>query len=98
VESELASSWSPNNRYCFVVDSKAGGGLKARFQALARCFPDQVFIAPEEVSMDSSGHGTNLAHLSCLRLLADPARALNWRYVFTLQVWSLRTFHLWCLI
>jgi hypothetical protein len=36
--------------------------------------------------VDSVGHNVDRAHVDCLRVLADPARRLTWRYVFLLQV------------
>uniref|UniRef100_A0A7E4VIZ7 Nucleotid_trans domain-containing protein n=1 Tax=Panagrellus redivivus TaxID=6233 RepID=A0A7E4VIZ7_PANRE len=79
-EMELSATYSPQNAYCFAIDSKANETFKIRMHALSNCLPN-VIIADNEYDVDSAGHNMNRVHLSCLQKLSK----YNWRYVFLLQ-------------
>ncbi|KAL3076217.1 hypothetical protein niasHT_038354 [Heterodera trifolii] len=81
LEMELASTFSPLNWYCYVVDSASNALFKRRVQTLANCFPN-VLIGDER-KMESSGMGMMEATLDCFGRLTTAQR--KWEYVSLLQ-------------
>ncbi|KAF7633656.1 hypothetical protein Mgra_00006964 [Meloidogyne graminicola] len=82
LEAELATNYHPQNWYCYAIDSKANPLFRKRMHALANCFPN-IIIPSKELSVDSAGHSTGSAFMSCLNELVEPKK--RWEYVFTLQ-------------
>lgn len=82
LEMELASSYAPQNYYCFAVDAKATPLFHARIHQLANCFPN-VLITKHEFKVDSSGHNMGPSFFECLKILAVPNKP--WKYVHLLQ-------------
>ncbi|CAD5220319.1 unnamed protein product [Bursaphelenchus xylophilus] len=79
-ESEISAIYSPNNFYCYVLDSKADKLFKTRLRSLASCFEN--FIVPD-MEFDMTSDGTNIipAQHHCLELLLSK----KWEYVFMLE-------------
>ncbi|KAI1732555.1 core-2/I-Branching enzyme domain-containing protein [Ditylenchus destructor] len=82
VESELASSYAPQNFYCYALDSKVNETFRKQMHSLASCFPN-VYVNEKEFTMDSQGHNQISSLLECMRTLITKDR--HWRYVITLQ-------------
>lgn len=81
LEMELASTYAPQNVYCYSVDKKASPRFRRQIRDLADCLPN-VFYDTNEFIMDSGGHNQNAAHLSCLSILQQ----YPWKYAILLQV------------
>uniref|UniRef100_A0A914I176 Uncharacterized protein n=1 Tax=Globodera rostochiensis TaxID=31243 RepID=A0A914I176_GLORO len=60
IEMEFASSYAPQNWYCYAIDKKASQTFHMQIYALASCFPN-VLITPieKQYDMDSKGHNYN---------------------------------------
>uniref|UniRef100_A0A915D7Y7 Uncharacterized protein n=1 Tax=Ditylenchus dipsaci TaxID=166011 RepID=A0A915D7Y7_9BILA len=69
IESELAAGYTPQNWYCFSLDSKSDKSFQKRIERV--------------LSMDSLGHNQTTAHYECMRQLALPER--QWKYLMTVQ-------------
>ncbi|CAD5219125.1 unnamed protein product [Bursaphelenchus xylophilus] len=82
LEMELSTHYSPNNFYCFVIDSKASEVFKTRLRSLANCF-ENVIVAAEEFDMSSMGRNIVIAQYHGLRLLMNTRK--EWKYVFLLE-------------
>uniref|UniRef100_A0A183BY24 Homeobox domain-containing protein n=1 Tax=Globodera pallida TaxID=36090 RepID=A0A183BY24_GLOPA len=82
LEKELASSYSPNNWYCYSVDHKSDKQFHFRMKRLSECLPN-VVVSTREWTVDGGGHNITRAHLDCLHLLTVPER--RWEYVALLQ-------------
>uniref|UniRef100_A0A914HWG6 Uncharacterized protein n=1 Tax=Globodera rostochiensis TaxID=31243 RepID=A0A914HWG6_GLORO len=82
LEKELASSYSPNNWYCYSVDHKSDKQFHMRMQQLSECLPN-VVVSTREWNVDSAGHNMTRALLDCLHLLTVPEK--RWEYVALLQ-------------
>lgn len=78
----LASTYQPQNHYCYVLDSKADPVFKQRLRSLAACLPN-VHIAAE-LDMDFEGKHIADADFACMKLLAKPE--VQWYYVTLLEV------------
>ncbi|KAI6204488.1 hypothetical protein M3Y94_00679900 [Aphelenchoides besseyi] len=79
---DLAVSYSPQNFYCYAIDSNASSLFHKRMHALADCFPN-VFLTKHEFHMDSAGHNMGYSHRECMLVLAKPE--LKWNYLILLQ-------------
>ncbi|KAI3408872.1 hypothetical protein GPALN_007466 [Globodera pallida] len=82
LEKELASSYSPNNWYCYSVDHKSDKQFHMRLKQLSECLPN-VVVSTCEWNVDSAGHNMTRAFLDCLNLLTVPEK--RWEYVAILQ-------------
>ncbi|KAI3408874.1 hypothetical protein GPALN_007468 [Globodera pallida] len=82
LEKELASSYSPNNWYCYSVDHKSDKQFHMRLKQLSECLPN-VVVSTCEWNVDSAGHNMTRAFLDCLHLLTVPEK--RWEYVAILQ-------------
>ncbi|CAJ0566623.1 unnamed protein product, partial [Mesorhabditis spiculigera] len=87
LELGLAATYSPENHYCFSIDSKADREFIQHFRMLATCLPN-VYLAPERHNMNSAGGFVNRAHLDCLEILIEQP---NWEYAVLQQVSDLRS-------
>jgi hypothetical protein len=85
IEMELASTYAPQNTYCYAIDSKATKTFQARMNALAACLPN-VFVTRVQYRMNSWGHNVSYSSMECLKLI----RTMDWNYVVILQV-SIKT-------
>ncbi|CAB04881.4 beta-1,6-N-acetylglucosaminyltransferase [Caenorhabditis elegans] len=81
IEKHVEMSYHPQNSFCFAIDKKAAKEFKERMQAMASCLPN-VLLLPDDLSVDSHGHNTNLAHYNCLRALINKP---GWNYAILLQ-------------
>uniref|UniRef100_A0A183BYU6 COR domain-containing protein n=1 Tax=Globodera pallida TaxID=36090 RepID=A0A183BYU6_GLOPA len=81
LEMELAATYSPQNWYCYVIDTNSDAQFKRQIHALSRCFPN--ILIGDERQMTSAGEGMTEAYLDCLTRLAEPSR--KWKYVSLLQ-------------
>uniref|UniRef100_A0A914I0T2 Uncharacterized protein n=1 Tax=Globodera rostochiensis TaxID=31243 RepID=A0A914I0T2_GLORO len=60
IEMEFASSYAPQNWYCYAIDKKASATFHHQMHALASCFPNVLIIPREkEYEMDRKGHNLN---------------------------------------
>uniref|UniRef100_A0A914HTU1 Uncharacterized protein n=1 Tax=Globodera rostochiensis TaxID=31243 RepID=A0A914HTU1_GLORO len=82
LEKELASSYSPNNWYCYSVDHKSNKKFHMRLKQLSECLPN-VVVSTRKWNIDSAGHNMTRALLDCLHLLTVPEK--RWEYVALLQ-------------
>ncbi|CAJ0585256.1 unnamed protein product, partial [Mesorhabditis spiculigera] len=82
VELQLAATYSPENHYCFSVDTKASKDFQARIRMLAACLPN-VYVPPEKHNMDSGGHNINRAHYDCMTILIEQP---GWEYLILQQL------------
>lgn len=78
---ELASTYSPQNVYCYAIDAKASKTFHARVNALAACLPN-VFVTRVQYRMDSWGHNMSYSLMECLKFI----KPMEWKYVMLLQV------------
>ncbi|CAJ0564245.1 unnamed protein product, partial [Mesorhabditis spiculigera] len=85
LELGLAATYSPENHYCFSIDSKADREFIQHFRMLATCLPN-VYLAPERHNMNSAGGFVNRAHLDCLEILIEQP---NWEYAVLQQTYDL---------
>ncbi|CAJ0566622.1 unnamed protein product, partial [Mesorhabditis spiculigera] len=76
LEMGLATTYSPENHYCFAVDSKSTPEFQHRFRMLASCLPN-VYLTPVKRSMTSAGAYVNRAHLDCLEATLG-RKAVKW--------------------
>jgi hypothetical protein len=83
LEMELASSYAPQNHYCFAIDAKASPLFHARIHQLANCLPN-ILITKHEYKVDGWGHNMGASFFECLKVLAVPDKP--WKYVHLLQV------------
>ena len=83
LEMELAMHYTPENWYCYAVDSKSSTLFYSRLQRLAKCFPN-IIVAEKRLSISSAGHNTSDAMIECARILATPEK--RWNYLINLQV------------
>uniref|UniRef100_A0A914H2I3 Hexosyltransferase n=1 Tax=Globodera rostochiensis TaxID=31243 RepID=A0A914H2I3_GLORO len=83
LEKELASSYSPNNLYCYSVDHKSDKQFHMRMKRFSECVPNVVVSTPEWI-LDLNGHNLTRALLDCLRLLTVPEK--RWEYVALLRI------------
>uniref|UniRef100_A0A914Z4R3 Receptor ligand binding region domain-containing protein n=1 Tax=Panagrolaimus superbus TaxID=310955 RepID=A0A914Z4R3_9BILA len=79
MEQELATTYAPQNFYCFSIDSKASDIFRKQIHALSSCFPN-VFYAKREFPLDSAGHYNSYAQFECLKILIK----YHWKYVILL--------------
>ncbi|CAJ0587558.1 unnamed protein product, partial [Mesorhabditis spiculigera] len=84
LEMGLATTYSPENHYCFAVDSKSTPEFQHRFRMLASCLPN-VYLTPVKRSMTSAGAYVNRAHLDCLEVLIEQP---GWEYVILQQTYD----------
>lgn len=82
--------YTPQNFYCYAIDSNASPLFYKRMRALADCFPN-VLLTTHEFHTDSAGHSMNRAHIACLEALARPE--MKWKYVVLLQVGGFSLVH-----
>uniref|UniRef100_A0A914LXP2 Uncharacterized protein n=1 Tax=Meloidogyne incognita TaxID=6306 RepID=A0A914LXP2_MELIC len=82
LEIELALHYTPENWYCYVVDSKSSPLFYSRLQRLAKCFPN-IIVAEKRFNISRAGHNTNNAMIECANILAKPER--RWNYLINLQ-------------
>nr|CAD2185396.1 unnamed protein product [Meloidogyne enterolobii] len=82
LEIELALHYTPENWYCYVVDSKSSPLFYSRLQRLAKCFPN-IIVAEKRFNISRAGHNTNNAMNECANILAKPER--RWNYLINLQ-------------
>jgi len=75
--------YTPENWYCYVVDSKSSPLFYSRLQRLAKCFPN-IIVAEKRFNISRAGHNTNNAMIECANILAKPER--RWNYLINLQV------------
>lgn len=78
---ELASTYTPQNVYCYALDSKSPWIFRSRMQALANCFPN-VLLTHREFDMDRFGRNMQYSHLECIKDLIN----FEWKYLIMLQV------------
>uniref|UniRef100_A0A914HKI9 B30.2/SPRY domain-containing protein n=1 Tax=Globodera rostochiensis TaxID=31243 RepID=A0A914HKI9_GLORO len=81
LEMELAATYSPQNWYCYVMDTNSNAQFKRQIHALSHCFPN--ILIGDERQMTSAGEGMTEAYLDCLTRLTEPSR--KWKYVSLLQ-------------
>ncbi|WKX93410.1 hypothetical protein Q1695_011015 [Nippostrongylus brasiliensis] len=82
LEEQLQVNYSPENTYCYHIDSKSLTSFKNQIIKLSSCLPN-VFTTDVEITVDGrTGRNMNYAHLACLRLLEDKGR---WKYVVLQQ-------------
>lgn len=79
---EFAAEYAPQNFYCFSIEKKSPPSLLKKFNDLAKCFPENIFIIELNFSINSAGYNMNFAHFECFKKL----RENKWKYVFNLQV------------
>ncbi|CAJ0564240.1 unnamed protein product, partial [Mesorhabditis spiculigera] len=84
LELALATTYSPENHYCFSIDSKSKPEFQRHFRMLASCLPN-VYVPPEKRSMTSAGGFVNRAHLDCLEVLIEQP---GWEYVILQQTYD----------
>lgn len=77
----LASEYSPNNVYCYALDSASSTLFHKQMRALADCFPN-VMLTDKEFDMDSEGKNMDKSLWECLKVLSK----FKWKYVIFLQV------------
>ncbi|KAI6192219.1 hypothetical protein M3Y97_00313500 [Aphelenchoides bicaudatus] len=82
VEMELASTYAPQNHYCYALDANSSPMFHARMKSLVNCFPN-VYLASTEFIMDAAGHNISQSEFECLKLLANPS--YKWNYVISMQ-------------
>ncbi|KAL7070691.1 hypothetical protein ACQ4LE_010111 [Meloidogyne hapla] len=82
LEMELALHYTPENWYCYVVDSKSSPLFYSRLQRLSKCFPN-IIIAEKRFNISRAGHNTSNAMIECANILAKPER--RWNYLINLQ-------------
>uniref|UniRef100_A0A914I292 Uncharacterized protein n=1 Tax=Globodera rostochiensis TaxID=31243 RepID=A0A914I292_GLORO len=82
IEMEFASSYAPQNWYCYAIDKKASQTFHMQIYALASCFPN-VLITPieKQYDMDSKGHNYMKSSIECMQMLEGK----HWHYAIMLQ-------------
>uniref|UniRef100_A0A0N4ZJQ7 Metalloendopeptidase n=1 Tax=Parastrongyloides trichosuri TaxID=131310 RepID=A0A0N4ZJQ7_PARTI len=78
IEMKLRMQYSPNNHYCYVVDSKSPSLLKEMLE-LEKCLPN-VYVSKKSFDMKSNGEQGPVAHYECMKLLLPK----KWDYLFIL--------------
>lgn len=81
----LASTYQPQNSYCYSVDEKSDTLFRARMFQLEKCFSN-VIISNKYRNVTSAGRNMVRSQLDCINLLAKNKR--KWKYVILLQVTS----------
>uniref|UniRef100_A0A0K0FQW3 Glycosyltransferase family 17 n=1 Tax=Strongyloides venezuelensis TaxID=75913 RepID=A0A0K0FQW3_STRVS len=79
IELKLLSIYSPNNHYCYMVDSKSPQ-LYHQMILLGKCLPN-VYVPRIQYQMKSNGENTSISHFQCMKRLLKT----NFDYVFLLQ-------------
>ncbi|CAI4225878.1 unnamed protein product [Auanema sp. JU1783] len=79
---QLEQNYSPQNIYCFSVDSKSSADFYGAVKQLEKCIPN-VFVSSIRYSYDSNGHYINFGHWDCTRTMLRFSS--NWKYVLWLQ-------------
>ncbi|KAF7640167.1 hypothetical protein Mgra_00000611 [Meloidogyne graminicola] len=82
LEMELALHYTPQNWYCYVVDSKSSSLFYSRLQRLSKCFTN-IIIAEKRFSVSKGGHNTSDAMIECANILVREER--KWNYLINLQ-------------
>ncbi|KAK5968751.1 Core-2/I-Branching enzyme [Trichostrongylus colubriformis] len=82
LEEQLQVNYSPENHYCYHVDSKSPAVFKERMANLSSCLPN-VYLTDEVLEIDGRvGTNMNFAHMACLKLLEKKG---TWEYVVLQQ-------------
>uniref|UniRef100_A0A0N5BIR0 Beta-1,3-galactosyl-O-glycosyl-glycoprotein beta-1,6-N-acetylglucosaminyltransferase 3 n=1 Tax=Strongyloides papillosus TaxID=174720 RepID=A0A0N5BIR0_STREA len=79
IELKLLSIYSPNNHYCYMVDSK-NPKLYRQLIQLEKCLPN-VYVPRIQYDMKSNGENTSISHFQCMKRLLKT----NFDYIFLLQ-------------
>uniref|UniRef100_A0A0N5B2D3 Beta-1,3-galactosyl-O-glycosyl-glycoprotein beta-1,6-N-acetylglucosaminyltransferase 3 n=1 Tax=Strongyloides papillosus TaxID=174720 RepID=A0A0N5B2D3_STREA len=79
IELKLLSIYSPNNHYCYMVDSK-NPKLYHQMILLEKCLPN-VYVPIVQYNMKSNGENTSISHFQCMKRLLKT----KFDYVFLLQ-------------
>ncbi|VDO46433.1 unnamed protein product [Haemonchus placei] len=83
VEEQLRVNFSPENHYCYHVDSKSPAVFKERMAKLSSCLPN-VYLTKDYLDVDgATGRNVNFAHMACLKILETKDA---WQYVIPQQV------------
>lgn len=83
----LSVEYQPQNLYCYSIDEKTDKTFKKRIRNLQNCF-NNVIVNEKEYSVFSNGKNVTRSHLECLKTLSKHSK--TWKYVFLLQVISLK--------
>ncbi|XGW12993.1 hypothetical protein V3C99_013553, partial [Haemonchus contortus] len=82
LEEQLRANYSPENHYCYHVDSKSPTVFKERMTKLSTCLPN-VYLTEDHLEVDGrTGKNVNFAHMACLKLLEKKG---SWQYVVLQQ-------------
>ncbi|KAK6058476.1 Core-2/I-Branching enzyme [Cooperia oncophora] len=82
LEEQLQVNYSPENHYCYHVDSKSPILFKERMAKLASCLPN-VYLTDDILEINGKvGTNVNFAHMACLKVLEDKG---SWQYVVLQQ-------------
>ncbi|KAL3084981.1 hypothetical protein niasHS_010050 [Heterodera schachtii] len=85
IEMEFASSYAPQNYYCYAIDKKSSITFHRQIHSLAICFPNVFVVTTEkEYAMDSKGHNLMKSSMECMKLLVAK-KMEKWKYVILLQ-------------
>uniref|UniRef100_A0AAF5HZL2 Glycosyltransferase family 92 protein n=1 Tax=Strongyloides stercoralis TaxID=6248 RepID=A0AAF5HZL2_STRER len=79
IELKLLATYSPNNHYCYMIDSKNPELFEEMIQ-LEKCLPN-VYVPRVQYDMKSNGENGSLAHYECMKRLIKT----NFNYIFLLQ-------------
>ncbi|CAJ0569746.1 unnamed protein product, partial [Mesorhabditis spiculigera] len=78
---QLSATYSPENHYCYHIDSKATPKFRKQILKLQQCFRN-VYVTKARYDVTSQGRNNNIAHLRCMRILLTKKRS---EYLITLQ-------------
>lgn len=82
LEEQLQVNYSPENSYCYHVDSKSPKLFRDRMAQLSACLPN-VHLTNVNLKIEGRvGRNVNFAHLACLKLLEQKG---PWNYVILQQ-------------
>uniref|UniRef100_A0A0N5BIR1 Beta-1,3-galactosyl-O-glycosyl-glycoprotein beta-1,6-N-acetylglucosaminyltransferase 3 n=1 Tax=Strongyloides papillosus TaxID=174720 RepID=A0A0N5BIR1_STREA len=79
IELKLLLTYSPNNHYCYMVDSK-NPKLYRQLIQLEKCLPN-VYVPRIQYDMKSNGENTSISHFQCMKRLLKT----KFDYMFLLQ-------------
>uniref|UniRef100_A0A0N5BMX4 Glycosyltransferase family 92 protein n=1 Tax=Strongyloides papillosus TaxID=174720 RepID=A0A0N5BMX4_STREA len=79
IELKLLLTYSPNNHYCYMIDSKSPKLYHQMIQ-LEKCLPN-VYVPKIQYDMKSNGENTSISHFQCMKRLLKT----KFDYVFLLQ-------------